>query len=1306
MAILFSRDWTGTNGDTWQDAGFRLSLGSAVEATVQDNKGVCGTAAAERLFTATSWPASPNLRPQVDIEYDNASGSSRIFGILARCSLDAANCYVAEVDSNLGSPQARIRRRRNGVWATISAWTPTTGVTPTNLQDGTTAVFRVGTREDGTVELKLELHGKDIIDTTDASTDRIESDGTCGILIGPNATGDDLVFDNFQVHDLEVEASATAAELGDGVSLIIDGQYYSESQWIALGINVGVGRDTYGTESVWSFSDHNRFENPILYPGAVITVALDGDVVAFGRLRRSKQNVTVQEGHSYELAGPKKLAGDVLVKHPDTGGGVIYYNGAPNTDAYDFTRIDMPVGDAIKDLLDEHADGEDGLRAALAAPQSGDVYDSAPLDLMTHKIPGLQVSGDIVTAVESLLSFTAYLLRINPQTRRWEFHRRGSGTLTDIDLSDDHVEGEVTIDADKNRTAILIRGSKPEAETKTLTLEDGIAKGWDPDLEDTITDEKRFLKHAKGTVSDVGVDGGKVYIDIDVDDDIDPGEWNGALLGFEDGVAAGTIVVVENNTATRIKTTSTAWPSGVPAIGDTWGVTGSDENPNGHQKVGKVWALEDADDGVPEDACVDITYRWGDHEVKTKGRVKNASDPSVPTEVEADLPAVGLVNFFGPAQNPCDKGGSAIPDDLEVEMELPVYKRVDPTVPTLRVPAEGFRGTAYSFDATRWDGGGPPQRGDAAVKRVYALDVPEFLGGLAQETAFEALGDELLDVLGPLAKSAVIKIKGTLDTRWIGLDRRVRITDSSGDRDTGDLATATDLPVIAVEWDVMQRVTTVYAGTISSGQYDLQAMRRIFTAKNRKSVDDARAKQITDLLACLRNRASGGGSVGEMPPTQTCASRVTFGGKSLREKDSKKGTGKTGDEKAKSDSDALDHLMDLAIAQKGATDADGSIWMKEGDQWAWSDDGGETWHEDADNTGPTTHGGNGVDENDEEITEGGGPVPQDADDLADGSIEGVFRDNIDGILANLGKTTDANGNVLPPGSSVPEGGATHHKHDANGNPTTEELAEGETVPETTLDGLKKNKGTQEEVTQGQKVEFPEGDGTPTLEDPTGEKFKPDGAGGYDEDPSTSHGDSADGPAPGGQIGQGLGKCGTTLDGAAKPSGSGSAARGPGTLREPGTTVPSEGAWYLPPAEQSGQPKAIDLADGDTVPSSTTKVLWAVADKVGLEAIDLDDPIGVVFKDNVPTPVEYFVLNSGSGDFEQVTAASGGPGTGVNGGDYEYVTPTAIYQGPHDKVPTGGTIPFLGAAAPTGWMIDPVMAAAIALPAGYIWIRKL
>ena len=249
----------------------------------------------------------------------------------------------------------------------------------------------------------------------------------------------------------------------------------------------------------------------------------------------------------------------------------------------------------------------------------------------------------------------------------------------------------------------------------------------------------------------------------------------------------------------------------------------------------------------------------------------------------------------------------------------------------------------------------------------------------------------------------------------------------------------------------------------------------------------------------------------------------------------------------------------------------------------------------------------------------------------------VINLTVNGILSNLGKTTNnGNGEVLSPGSVVPSDGGTYwdpdHPEDPDGTP----LAPGTIVPLEVADK------------EAAKVEGILDNLGKTTDDVTGEVLPPGPRVGGN--PATTHGVGGDTPvAPGGPI--------PPTNETPKAPVLGNLMKTEklnGDVAEPGGIIPDGGWWRTPNGIIVIPPAAV-------APASTLTHSFAGGKAAGMEVSDLGDEVGAVLE--MPGG-ELFIaqpLTSGYGDerYVEVEAASGGPGTGINGGDYQVVVTAPV-----------------------------------------------
>lgn len=873
MAQLFNRDWLGTNGDPWTTYGFVrvYGTGDLTYPKVQSNQGWGPDFTTEQVLRATGYPNGlPNYLTTLDMTWKNAAGSGRRGGIAVRIQSDG-RMYLAEADSNLGSTRVRLRVRNGaGAFSDVVSWTAATASSAT-LNAGTTLQVIVTNEDADTVRIKVELDGNEEIDTTHTGSNAILLAGTAGVVIGPNCTTDDIVFDNLSVYDLETESPSAGVPgaYTTGVALVINGTYYTETEWEALGIVPIRAVQSFDVQSAGSLRDLERFDEPVLSAGDWVGIILDGTYVANGVLRQVTTNIAPGEGTQYALFSPKQLAADVIIWNPHDQSGDIAFNSDDDSSTPSTPEQQgLTVGECIAYLIDNHAEGDGKLRDVGACAPSGLPYVQADIDAMDAEIPNLKANGDVLRAVESLLSYTSRALWIDPETRVWHFIDRSASPTASIDLASDHVVGSVSVDPNKAFTAVVMRGATPEATEEILSLSGGdIEPNWDANLEDEWSSMDFDKVRDGGLVSAAGFDGTNVYMDPDITGDFSmrSHEWeNVGVVTFSDGAEAGNSYAILTNSGSRFVFVAVVWQAGGPSNGDAFTVEG-----NQLKDVYTSFKLTDPDKGIAKDACAHFKVKQGTEEINVTGFWNQSDDDSEQTQVSLDKPAIGLINYAPQAS--CEQGGvdlgvgyANMPD---IEVTVPTYSKAARAAAYLREPQDGWRGTAYSADPTKWDNGGDSI--SPGVKKELALHEPGFTDS-TQEADFRKVAAEILKITGTLARTGRFAVAG-LDNSWADMEWRLQVLRTG---DTTGLETATDLWGMGVEYDFMQRTTTLVIGTMSSGQYDLAGLRARMNTKINRVQQVNFQKALDELYRCLAQAQQQPAPASRMDPGPICAKRI------------------------------------------------------------------------------------------------------------------------------------------------------------------------------------------------------------------------------------------------------------------------------------------------------------------------------------------------------------------------------------------------------------------------------------------------
>lgn len=1350
MAVRFSHTFTGTNGDPWP--GFTRVAGAAWDAVIVSNQGGAGTTAAERIYQSDYWPGIRDYDADLDLIWNSAATEGRGWGVMSRLTDDGQRGYMAVLysyrpsDNTLNIPHVKFFRRSGGTNTTLGSEVDVSGsFDSTALNAGVTLRLRTQTQDDGSVTLTAYIDGTQVATHNDAALP-IGSGGTAGIWIDGNSDNSDVLADNLIVQDFEADAPDTTHEVG--MALKVNGQYLNEQALIDRGIAAVRWKQSYvsgSSDSAAQIIDHRDWHDPALLPGDHVEIWYNDEIYATGYIRPAQADSRPPEGNAYELHGPKQLAREVAIVDPDDFRSTVYFNQSADAEAYDAAKSDMTIGDILAWMFDNHLEGEDGLRAHGAAPGSGSAY-TIPAGLTNGPVlAGIELSGTFGEAIEHLLSYMpGYAWYVNPSTLVHEFHHRPSAAEYDIDSGNQHVLHRIDTQPQNARTVVFIVGSRPNVVYETMSLSNGgLQEAWDTSLgvESDYDSTKAGKKSDSGVVVTFGIKGsgpytGKTYIQVS-GLSMDDGEWRQCTLVFTSGGENGTAYEVVHNTASPAEFifAETAWENGGPSVSDTFNINGAfatGGRDNLWDEMFSMYQISDANKrNIAQGECGQARFNYplpGGGQGSTPIGATYGSEGRIKLDMPTTLP-LGLSAYPAAAGSAANCGGvTQGPDGTigDIEIDVPVKQAA---ALRLRVPAAGFRGTAYSFNEDNWDGDGAATAGDAGVMTPYVVEDANYESS-AQDVAYTAYADALLEVLGELPVRADVRAEEVIISDLNGLNKRLTLT-STGDRTTGYESRPLWLMEVRWSWAADDGVNTqALCGTQSSfNGLSVDSVRRAYTDTVKDRARREQVAQLMKMLECMSDRQSYLPFATSVPsPSPICASNVTHTDSKGRKGSAKqhvlnieivlegilsllswqKGgtfsvtTNEDGEAVLQLETDdgiftwdpdanggaggwvdADDNVTDNPLSEGGTTDADdmptggveGTMWdaiqaiaalieLQKGLTLTWSidadgngvvgftDENGITnWYND-ETGGWATDDGDGVPEvggGDADNTDDAGPLGDDGPTGYEnlGGLEGMMLNMIRGCLANLGKTVDSLGNVLEEGAIVGAGGATVFNPDG----TTTPLSPGALAPPNRLDDIEANKGAAEQEALGHTVDP---DGTDSFDDIAGQTFKAEDDGSVTPDAGNT---TPGGPVPGGLIGNGLGKCGSTVDGTTTPSGTGSGYAGPGGLMAPGDTVGSEGAYYLPPSEQGGQPEYVVLESGDTVPSSTLGILLKLAEFIGLTVHDVSDPIGVVFVD---ANTDYYVLNPSSGNFEEVEAASGGAGTGVNDGDWQYVSPTNTF----------------------------------------------
>lgn len=924
--IFWTHEFTAADGTLWatDTVGYTKVAGGIGDSTVIGNKGRTGATATFRLYQSNGFPPIRDYKTDVILTWADATTVGRTAGIAARLTDDGEVCYYADLSSyspaggggTIGTPHLRLFRRRAGVDTQLGLDVDISGtVSAADLEAGVRLGLRLENTDDGIVSLKVSVDrgaGHVVyINYTDSAgaSITIEDGGSVGLVCDSLSSGSDVEYDDHRVMDFADEAADLEYE--EGLAIILNGTYLDAEQIEALGIGGIKARQSYALRPEGEIRDLADVNSAALRPGDDIAILFDNTFMASGVIRPVIKGASVPtENIQYEIHGPKLLCQGVVVTEPVTALGSVTFNQDPTDPNYDSGRANKSPGDLLDWLFDNHAEGQDGLRAHKAAPAYGTVA-VIPAGLSSGPvIPNITLSGDFAQAVEFVLSYMpGWAWYVDPETKQHTFHNRAASSKVDIDVSDDWIEEEIEVHPELNKTAVLIRGGEPEIEMQTLSLSGGtMSRDWAAGLVNGWDTTKSRRSRAVGSVASSAV--GVSTLDLTPDQTggqfpMEANEWIHSVLTFTSGPEDTNSYQIVSNTLLVLRlyggSGTPAWISGGPAPGDTFVVEDRQSNPptppvvdsnwqgarnNSFFDIFRTFKADGAFSGasLAQGKCFDIRVitpipGGADDQFEVRhvgGKINSAG------KIELDSPAtlpIGLVNYLsgrdgdvcstGTAQG-VGEGGSQYGD---IQADVPVRATL---VPKVRRPGVGFHGTAYSFDSDKWDGGGEAGIGDAGVRDILVVDDPSFTS-LAFSSEYEAYADALLECFGTLAVAARVRYTDRVEPSWAGLDKRITLSDTETPRTTG-YEDSDDLWIMETEWDFEEWSTTVSIGNmVSLGGLDVEASRARFA-------NTARMKQWREMISRLnemRNCLGDGfqsATAAEITSSQgICATQVSTG---------------------------------------------------------------------------------------------------------------------------------------------------------------------------------------------------------------------------------------------------------------------------------------------------------------------------------------------------------------------------------------------------------------------------------------------
>ena len=273
MATLFTLDFTAADTTLWTDpaVGFEKVFGTTSVTTaiarVASNAGIQGSTANESIYRSVLADALRDYKFRMTMTWDNAAGAAREMGPGVRISSDGETGYFALVNSNIGAGEMRLVRRNGGVMTDLAGGPVSISEGPANLNAGVVVELRHQNVAAG-VRLTAKIGTHTYFDYTDpyVAGTSIDDGGNAGIYVDALCVTDDIIVDTAEARDFQDEATSGTG-WQTGIGLVINGVYYSESEWQAAGLDPVSVRSSYVVGPVATINDLNDAGSPFLHPG-------------------------------------------------------------------------------------------------------------------------------------------------------------------------------------------------------------------------------------------------------------------------------------------------------------------------------------------------------------------------------------------------------------------------------------------------------------------------------------------------------------------------------------------------------------------------------------------------------------------------------------------------------------------------------------------------------------------------------------------------------------------------------------------------------------------------------------------------------------------------------------------------------------------------------------------------------------------------------------------------------------------------------------------------------------------------------
>jgi len=752
--------------------------------------------ALETVFRFNYYPGTTDVKATISVKFPNVSGVNRWLDLYVRMK-DPDNAYAVRLRTNFGTPQMELYRVSGGTWTSIN------GPIAVALSDG--VYYDLSAEAIGNT-VKGYLDDVEKVSATETDANVLGGNERTGFGTENGQVPNGPVVKDHRVYDTADESGKTGEFI-----LQVGAEVLGQAEMEAAGVSLDRVTMTHFGANALTIRVKEQHTNPRWVPEEWVKLKAEisgtPEVVFQGKIRtRQRLGTPPDEQVEYYAAGPRAHAKYVIVEHPTSKAPTIVWNALPDEEGYDLAYSGQTVGEILKWHLDQYRD-DLAHHGAVNPDPAADIYVQADLDALTVEPTRMELGGDFESVVMSLLStIPDVAVFVEPDTLRWRFVDVASFSAKDVAYDGtEHVQVDLEDDTANLYTAVLVRSVREEQEEFNPSTENGgLLRNWNRGLEKYWTPSKQDRSALYGltlaSIVDAGLASGQPILKftLPAGSKMFTDEWVGAYGSFSTGSAAGTGGLVVTNTTDQVTIAlAGGYPTGSPPVapsnGDAFDLEDDRANENATGKnaffsVHRNFQIADADkrDLVPSPCSV---LRGGAENPTDSGEERWVAHQPVfgasPGAIVVGVPII-FTKEGGDKEGRCETEGDYAPGKAAFEGS---YKMTQ--VREVRIPATGYRGTAFSDDVSKWNGGGDPVPGeDWGIERVALLSNNEWKDS-SQDDGVEAAATAWLHAHQNKPYTGDARITG-LDWDFKHLQKAVTFSTSNAQRGatgTGKLAT-------------------------------------------------------------------------------------------------------------------------------------------------------------------------------------------------------------------------------------------------------------------------------------------------------------------------------------------------------------------------------------------------------------------------------------------------------------------------------------------------------------------------------------